>query len=112
MLTALLLNGGVRVVEAGTAEAALGLLEHTQVDLILSDIGLPGRDGYEFIRAVRAMPRLSNVPAAALTAYAGVQDRQKALDSGFQMHVPKPIEPAEFMSVIANLARLRTSMLV
>jgi CheY-like chemotaxis protein len=73
----------------------------------VSDIGLPGEDGYELIPQVRALPANAggNIPAAALTAYARAEDRRKALDAGFMMHVPKPVEPAELVAVIANLTR-------
>ncbi len=67
---------------------------------------MPGTDGYTFIAKVRALPpeEGGQTPAAALTAYARVEDRTKALRAGFQMHVPKPVEPAELVAVVANLA--------
>ena len=73
--------------------------------MLLSDIGMPERDGYDLIKAVRALSpeEHGRIPAIALTAYARVEDRLKALSSGFQMHVPKPIEPAELLAVIASL---------
>jgi CheY-like chemotaxis protein len=67
---------------------------------------MPGEDGYKFIRQVRSLDslRTRNTPAVALTAYARVEDRMRALAAGFQMHVAKPVEPAELAVVIASLA--------
>ncbi|MBA2620101.1 MAG: GAF domain-containing protein [Acidobacteria bacterium] len=79
--------------------------------IIVSDIGLPEEDGYDLIRKVRAAEKKANskrVPAVALTAYARVDDRMKALGAGFQMHVPKPVEPAELAAVIASLTDWKT----
>ena len=80
-----------------TAEDALDRLNHGYVpDLILSDIGMPGQDGYEFMRRVRQMDApVSAVPAAALTALARVEDRRRALLAGYQTHLAKPVDPAE-----------------
>jgi len=74
-------------------------------DLLISDIGMPGEDGYELIRRVRELPAESGgkVPAIALTAYARVEDRMQALRAGYQMHVPKPVEMAELVAVAASL---------
>jgi len=67
---------------------------------------MPGEDGYELIRKVRALApeRGGQIPALALTAYARVEDRLKVLGAGFQMHVAKPIEPAELVAVVGSLA--------
>ncbi len=67
---------------------------------------MPGEDGYELIHRVQMLEKQQNrrLPAAALTAYASVDDRAKAMSEGFQTHVPKPIDPAVLVSVIANLA--------
>jgi hypothetical protein len=75
--------------------------------VLLSDIGMPHEDGYDLIRKVRSLPRESggDVPAAALTAYARAEDRQKILNAGYSIHVPKPIEPAELVAVVATLSR-------
>jgi CheY-like chemotaxis protein len=66
---------------------------------------MPGDDGYALIRRVRALPVElgGQVPALALTAYARLEDRLKVLSAGFQMHVPKPIEPAELVALVASL---------
>jgi CheY-like chemotaxis protein len=74
---------------------------------LISDIGMPGESGYDLIRMVRALPadHGGQTPAIALTAYARTQDRLKILSTGFQMHVPKPIEPIELATVVASLAK-------
>ncbi len=73
--------------------------------MLVSDLGMPGEDGYALIRAVRALSpeRGGSTPAVALTAYARSEDRTRSLMAGFQMHVAKPIEPAELITVIASL---------
>jgi CheY-like chemotaxis protein len=78
-------------------------------DVLLSDIGMPGQDGYELVREIRELERQDGgappLPAAALTAYAGEEDRAKAEAAGFQAHVSKPVEPQVLVSTIARLAR-------
>jgi PAS domain S-box-containing protein len=97
--------GAVTTVAASVGEA-LEALDAFRPDLVLSDISLPGMDGYEFIRAVRTLgPTIRDVPAIALTAFARPEDRQRALDSGFNEHVPKPVEPTALVALIAKLAR-------
>ena len=78
-------------------------------DVIVSDIGMPGEDGYDLIKKVRALPddRGGATPAAALTAYARAEDRRRALNAGYSIHVPKPVEPAELVAVVASLSRLQ-----
>ncbi|WP_437826381.1 PAS domain-containing protein [Sorangium sp. So ce1153] len=95
-----------RVRLAGSAEEALRLLELERPDVLVSDIGMRGMDGYELIRRVRALPRErgGDVPAVALTAYAGNEDRTRALLAGFQTHLTKPIQPTELMAAIGVLA--------
>ncbi|WP_437751818.1 PAS domain S-box protein [Sorangium sp. So ce1389] len=95
-----------RVRLAGSAEEALRLLELERPDVLVSDIGMRGMDGYELIRRVRALPRErgGDVPAVALTAYAGNEDRTRALLAGFQTHLAKPVQPTELMAAIGVLA--------
>jgi CheY-like chemotaxis protein len=97
---------GARVMAAGSAEAAWRELEGHWPDLLLCDIGMPGEDGYQFIRRVRALEteRGRPLPSVALTAYAGEADRALALEAGFQLHVSKPVEPTALVNVIAGLA--------
>lgn len=97
---------GADVVAFGTVAEALDAFGRGAPDVIISDIGMPGEDGYEFIRKVRARPpgRGGEVPAAALTAYARPEDRDRALGSGFQQHLAKPLDPAELVATVARLA--------
>jgi CheY-like chemotaxis protein len=78
----------------------------TRPHVVLADIEMPEEDGYDFIRSLRALPARDGglTPAAALTAYAGMQDRLKTLAAGFQRHVPKPVQPADLVLVVASLA--------
>jgi CheY-like chemotaxis protein len=86
---------------------ALRLLGAERPDVLLSDIGMPGEDGYALIERLRALPPEAggDLPVVALTAYARTEDRTRALLSGFSTHVPKPVEPLELLAVIASLAR-------
>ncbi|WP_437821047.1 PAS domain-containing protein [Sorangium sp. So ce1078] len=95
-----------RVRLAGSGEEALRLLELERPDVLVSDIGMHGMDGYELIRRVRTLPpeRGGDVPAVALTAYARNEDRAEALLAGFQTHIAKPIQPTELMTAIGLLA--------
>ena len=74
--------------------------------MLVSDIGMPGEDGYEFIRRVRALgpDQGGQTPAAALTAHAKGEDGARVLTAGFQVHLAKPVQPAELASVVATLA--------
>jgi PAS domain S-box-containing protein len=100
---------GAEVVTASSAPEALGALAGGKFDALISDIGMPGEDGYELIRRVRALPADAGggIPAVALTAYARTEDRLSAMRAGFEMHVSKPVELKELIVVIANLARRR-----
>jgi CheY-like chemotaxis protein len=93
--------------KADSASQALEIMDHWQPDVLVADIGMPEVDGFEFMRRVRLRsPQTGGrVPAAALTAYARTQDRLRVLSAGFQMHVPKPIQPAELTAVVASLAK-------
>jgi CheY-like chemotaxis protein len=76
-------------------------------DVILSDIGMPHQDGYDFIRQLRERPLFAGIPAVALTALARVEDRTRALNAGYQSHVAKPLAAAEVVAVVRSLGRLR-----
>jgi PAS domain S-box-containing protein len=90
---------------ACSGEQALSLIQSDVPDVLVSDIGMPGMDGYELVRTIRALPegRARRVPAVAVTAYARLEDKRRALAEGFQLHVAKPIEPAAFASAVARL---------
>jgi PAS domain S-box-containing protein len=96
---------GAHVRIAGSVAEALEALEADVPDVLISDIGMPGEDGYSLIRKIRALPaeRGGKIPAIALTAYARTEDRLQALRSGYQMHVPKPVELAELVTVVSSL---------
>lgn len=95
-----------RVTTASSTAAALEAMKREAFDVLISDVGMPDEDGYSLIAQVRALSKEQggNIPAAALTAYAGEEDRIRALRSGFQIHAPKPISPSELIAVVANLA--------
>jgi PAS domain S-box-containing protein len=96
---------GAEVLTAGSAREAIAVIEEVQPDLLISDIGMPGEDGYELIGKVRSLPagRGGKIPAIALTAYARTEDRLRALRAGYQMHISKPVELAELVAVMASL---------
>ncbi|HEX4961046.1 MAG TPA: ATP-binding protein [Thermoanaerobaculia bacterium] len=98
---------GAEALTVGSAAEALRALETWRPDVLVSDIGMPGEDGYGLIRRVRALPpeRGGRTPAAALTAFARGEDRRRALHAGFQMHVAKPVEVNELAAVVASLAK-------
>jgi len=101
---------GAIVTLAASATEALEELNKTKLDVLISDIGMPGEDGYDLIKQVRMLPLESGgrIPAIALTAYTRVEDRLHALRSGYHMHVPKPVELAELVAVAASLVRRLT----
>ena len=97
-------QSGACVHAVGSAAEAVESLERNPPDVLLSDIAMPGMDGYALLRQARARLRGARVVAAALTAYAGEEDRRRALAAGFQMHLAKPVEPAELVATVAKLA--------
>jgi CheY-like chemotaxis protein len=98
---------GAKVRVAGSAPEALNELKIALPDILISDIGMPGADGYELIKEVRRLPvaRGGKIAAIALTAYTRIEDRLHALRAGYDMHVPKPVELAELVAVAASVAR-------
>jgi CheY-like chemotaxis protein/anti-sigma regulatory factor (Ser/Thr protein kinase) len=107
LVAAVLQRQGAVVDTAGSVAEAIEALERNTPDVLLSDIAMPGVDGYELIRCVRAKPAWARLPAAALTAFVTPGDRGKVLLAGFDTHVPKPIEPAELTAVVAALVNKR-----
>lgn len=107
MLRVMVGQFGASVKTCSSSSEALNVLQDWEPDVIVSDIEMPDEDGYELIRKVRrdeASTGARLVPAVALTAYARVEDRMRALSAGYQMHIAKPAEPAELAIVIASLA--------
>ena len=95
---------GALVRTAASGEEAMAEIAANPPDLLVSDIGMPGVDGYELIRRIRQLgPAVGKIPALALTAYARSEDRVKAIRAGFQMHVSKPVEAAELLTMVAML---------
>jgi CheY-like chemotaxis protein len=92
---------------SAAATEALATLRDWQPELLISDITMPGEDGYWLIRQLRSLApeQGGNTPAIALTAYVRIEDRARVLTNGFQMYVPKPVEPAELQAVVASLVR-------
>ncbi|MFZ0062087.1 MAG: response regulator, partial [Pyrinomonadaceae bacterium] len=105
LISSLLTRCGAEVTPARSASEALRLLKQVHPDVMVSDIGMPFEDGYELMRNVRALSEENGgkVPAVALTAYARPEDRMRALRAGYQMHVSKPIELTELVTIVASL---------
>ena len=94
-----------QVILADSANAGLKLLETEKPDAILSDIGMPEKDGYAFIRELRNLPdeHGGKIPAIALTAFARSEDRTKAMMAGYQVHLAKPIDAEELIATVGSL---------
>jgi signal transduction histidine kinase/ActR/RegA family two-component response regulator len=91
---------------AASAAQALEILQREHIDVVLADIAMPGEDGYSFIRRVRALnAKFATIPAAALTALARDEDRQRALTAGFQLHLAKPVDGQSLIAAVASLGR-------
>lgn len=105
-ITTVLEQCGAAVTAIASAKEALEALTRSKLDVLVSDIGMPGEDGYALISKVRSLApeQGGRIPAAALTAYAREEDRTQALLAGFQLHASKPVSPAELAAVVANLA--------
>jgi CheY-like chemotaxis protein len=107
MMSIVLADRGARVRVARDHDHALARLQEEWPDVIVSDIGLPGRDGYDLARAVRALeqPGARRLPMVALTAFARPEDQRKAMDAGFDLHLAKPLKPHALLGAIAQLLR-------
>jgi CheY-like chemotaxis protein len=97
---------GSEVITSNSVADALVAIEQHRPDILLTDLGMPDEDGYSLISKVRALPaeQGGQIPAAALTAYVRAEDRLRVLRSGFQFHLPKPVDSAELVTVVASLA--------
>lgn len=106
LLTKILEQYGAQVTAVSSTQEAMTALLELNADILISDIGMPEEDGYKLIRKVRSLPsdKGGKIPAVALTAYARTEDRTQALLAGFQLHIPKPVNPEELAAVVANLA--------
>ena len=110
LLRAVLESAGAEVTTIASAREGLQRLADIEPDALVVDLGMPEMDGFEFIGRVRANPDagIRDLPAAALTAFARSEDRTKALQSGFEMHLAKPVDPGELVASVATLVRRRT----
>ncbi|HEU4766227.1 MAG TPA: ATP-binding protein [Pyrinomonadaceae bacterium] len=106
LISEVLKECGSEVITSRSAAEALVALEEHKPDVLISDLGMPDEDGYSLIAKIRALPsdQGGQIPAAALTAYARAEDRMRVLRSGFQFHLPKPVDSAELVTVVASLA--------
>jgi len=106
VLREILESAGAQVVTAASARSALASFDGHPPDVLISDIGMPGEDGYALIRRVRALgpDQGGRIPAAALTAYTQAEDRAQALAAGFHVWLTKPIEPADLTAAVVHLA--------
>jgi CheY-like chemotaxis protein len=98
---------GARVTAVGSAGDGLAAFQRRKPDIVISDLAMPGMDGYEFIRRVREMSGRQPLPAIALTAHASADVRIKALQAGFDAYLTKPIDPADLAVRVAALAGRR-----
>jgi PAS domain S-box-containing protein len=106
LIAAMLTGSGAQVRRCASATEAFAVLQEWRPDILISDIEMPGEDGYTLIRRVRALTdaALARIPAVALTAYGRAEDRSRTLSAGYSMHVPKPVDPAELVTVVATFA--------
>ena len=93
---------GAVVHSASSVVEALRLIDQEPLDVLLADIAMPGRDGYDLIRTIRK--KKNPIPAAAVTAFTGDEDRARALEAGFQVHLGKPMQPERLLSTVLSLA--------
>ncbi len=107
LLRVVLEAAGAEVETVGSPLVALKRIDAARPDVLVVDLGMPEMDGFDFISRIRSSsdPAIRNVPAAALTAFARSEDRTKALRSGFEMHLAKPVDPGELVASVARLAR-------
>ena len=106
VIEAVLVRCGAEVRTCGDANAAVEEVRAWRPDLLVADIGLPDEDGYALIQRVRNLPadEGGQTPAVALTAYARVEDRMRTLSAGYHMHVAKPVEPLDLVTILGTLA--------
>lgn len=113
VLSSLLTSLGAQVKTLESVESAITALSDADPDILISDLGMPGRDGYSLIKEIRAREKATgasqHLPVVALTAYGRVEDKVEIFSSGFDSHVVKPVDPAELAAVIKRLVECRRS---
>lgn len=111
LISTVIAQSGADVRTCESAHEALEVLQEWKPDVLMSDIGMPGEDGYSLIGKVRSLSDESGgrIPAAALTAYAREEDRRRALAAGYQMHVAKPISSSQLVATVAHLATIKST---
>jgi CheY-like chemotaxis protein len=106
LVARIILEGGGRVSRAESAAEAIASFTQEAPDLVISDIAMPGMDGYELLTRLRALEEGRRIPAIALTPFARAEDRTRSLLAGYQGHVPKPVDPSELLATVASLLQL------
>jgi CheY-like chemotaxis protein len=111
MIAEILRRSGAKVLTATSAAEAYELVQRERPEVLVTDVGMPEEDGYALLRKVRDLaPECGgNTPAVALTGYASAEDRRQATQAGFQSHLCKPVEPAQLLTMVANLLQLSKS---
>ena len=103
MLSVFLSHAGYQVVTASSAPTALDAARERHFDIIISDIGMPGMNGYQLARALRLLPGYQTVPMVAVTGYSMFDDREQSISAGFNAHMTKPINPQDLIKLIQQL---------
>jgi CheY-like chemotaxis protein len=109
LLSAALTQRSANVTAVLSAAAAIASIKTFRPDVLISDIAMPGEDGYQLIQNVLALKMMPGIPAIAITAYAKQEDKERALAAGYQRYLSKPVELGEFISAVAELARIEFS---
>ena len=106
LVATILIASGALVRTCSSAAEGFEAVQAWQPDVLVSDIEMPGEDGYALIRRVRALDSrlIARTPAVALTAYGRVEDRLRTVAAGYSMHIPKPVDPVELATIVASLA--------
>jgi len=102
MLAAVLRHAGYEVATAHSASHAIETARRRHFDVVISDIGMPGMNGYELAQALRAIPEYSAIPMVAVTGYAMYDDHDRAVEAGFNAHLSKPIDPVDLTQAISG----------
>ncbi len=103
LLSTIFTNEGANVIAASSANDALNAVASNKPGLIISDIGMPGTDGYQFLEEIRRLPKMSQIPAIAISGYASQDDRQRALKVGYAALIAKPIDVDALFALIQDL---------